>query len=163
MNEPLTEEMEVEDEFGIEETELDTKDVLTMPAEQYAINYLLQDEAFAEWYFRRNRWDAVEQGYDIEQKKRNQQHRTPVRFDLSTLRNAQPTRKTKFVDTILQAVRDRPGLTFDELTRKIHDEPTRSKMERIRNTIWRDAHMFRIESVLRDNSGGRMFRIYPKD
>lgn len=61
-----TEEREIDENFDDDAPE---DDILTMTGTQFAVGYLLRDSEFAEWYFRRNRWDAVEQEYDRLRKK----------------------------------------------------------------------------------------------
>ena len=56
------------------------EEIYKMTATDFIVQYLLQDEKFAEWIFNRNRWDEVEQRYDIERKKQLQPaHRQPVK------------------------------------------------------------------------------------
>ena len=67
------------------------EDYMRATAIDFVVDYLLQDMAFAEWYFNRNRWDEVEQQYDIERKKLTQPaHRQPVKVDLAAMRKAPP-------------------------------------------------------------------------
>ena len=55
----------------------------------FVVDYLLQDAAFAEHFFNRNRWDEVEQKYDIERKKLSQSaRRQPITVDLAAMRKA---------------------------------------------------------------------------
>ncbi len=65
------------------------EEIYKMTAIDFVVQYLLQDTAFAEHFFNRNRWDEVEQKYDIERKKLLQPaHRQPVKVDLAAMRKA---------------------------------------------------------------------------
>ena len=67
------------------------EDYMKATAIDFVVGYLLQDMAFTEWFFNRNRWDEVEQKYDIERKKLAQPaHRQPITVDLAAMRKAPP-------------------------------------------------------------------------
>ena len=86
----------------------------------FVVDYLLQDAAFAEHFFNRNRWDEVEQKYDIERKKQLQPaHRQPVKVDLAAMRKAPPEQSQRLFPALLQCVRDNPGMTAGEINSKL--------------------------------------------
>ncbi len=96
------------------------EDYLKATAIDFVVDYLLQDMAFAEWYFNRNRWDEVEQKYDIERKKLAQPaHRQPVKVDLAAMRKAPPEQTQRLFPALLQCVKGNPGLTTGELNVKL--------------------------------------------
>ena len=65
------------------------EDYMKATAIDFVVGYLLQDMAFTEWFFNRNRWDEVEQKYDIERKKLAQPaHRQPITVDLAAMRKS---------------------------------------------------------------------------
>ena len=84
------------------------------------VDYLLQDAAFAEHFFNRNRWDEVEQKYDIERKKLSQSaRRQPITVDLAAMRKAPKETGQRLFPALLQVVRDNPGLTAGEINSKL--------------------------------------------
>ena len=96
------------------------EDYMRATAIDFVVDYLLQDMAFAEWYFNRNRWDEVEQQYDIERKKLAQPaHRQPVKVDLAAMRKAPQEQSQRLFPALLQCVRDNPGMTAGEINSKL--------------------------------------------
>jgi len=96
------------------------EEIYKMTAIDFVVDYLLQDMAFAEHYFNRNRWDEVEQKYDIERKKLLQPaHRQPITVDMAAMRKAPPGQTQRLFPALLQCVRDNPGLTTGELNVKL--------------------------------------------
>jgi len=96
------------------------EEIYKMTATDFIVQYLLQDEKFAEWIFNRNRWDEVEQRYDIERKKLTQPaHRQPVKVDLAAMRKAPPEQSQRLFPALLQCVRDNPGMTAGEINSKL--------------------------------------------
>ena len=80
--------IDTEDYTDEDDDDDNEEDYMKATAIDFVVDYLLQDMAFAEWYFR-NRWDEVEQQYDIERKKLLQPaHRQPVKVDLAAMRKA---------------------------------------------------------------------------
>ena len=87
----------------------------------FVVDYLLQDLAFAEYFFNRNRWDEVEQKYDIERKKLLQPaHRQPITVDLAAMRKAPKETGQRLFPALLQVVRDNPGITAAEINSKLN-------------------------------------------
>ena len=96
------------------------EDYMKATAIDFVVDYLLQDAAFAEHFFNRNRWDEVEQKYDIERKKLAQPaHRQPITVDLAAMRKAPPEQSQRLFPALLQCVKDNPGLTTGELNVKL--------------------------------------------
>ena len=96
------------------------EDYMKATAIDFVVQYLLQDMAFAEHFFTRNRWDEVEQKYDIERKKLAQPaHRQPVKVDLAAMRKAPPEQSQRLFPALLQCVRDNPGMTAGEINSKL--------------------------------------------
>ena len=87
----------------------------------FVVDYLLQDLAFAEYFFNRNRWDEVEQKYDIERKKLPQPaHRQPITVDLAAMRKVPKETGQRLFPALLQVVRDNPGITAAEINSKLN-------------------------------------------
>ena len=96
------------------------EEIYKMTAIDFVVQYLLQDTAFAEHFFNRNRWDEVEQRYDVERKKLLQPaHRQPVKVDLAAMRKAPPEQSQRLFPALLQVVRDNPGMTAGEINSKL--------------------------------------------
>ena len=103
-----------------EEDDEPEEEIYKMTAIDFVVQYLLQDTAFAEHFFNRNRWDEVEQKYDIERKKLLQPaHRQPVRVDLAAMRKAPPEQSQRLFPALLQCVKDNPGMTAGEINSKL--------------------------------------------
>ena len=87
----------------------------------FVVDYLLQDAAFAEHFFNRNRWDEVEQKYDIERKKLSQSaRRQPITVDLAAMRKAPPEQSQRLFPALFKVVRDNPGITAEEINSKLN-------------------------------------------
>lgn len=96
------------------------EEIYKMTAIDFVVDYLLQDAAFAEHFFNRNRWDEVEQKYDIERKKLAQPaHRKPITVDLAAMRKAPKEAGQRLFPALLQCVRDNPGMTAGEINSKL--------------------------------------------
>lgn len=86
----------------------------------FVVGYLLADQPFAEWYFGRNRWDEVEQKYDIERKRLAQpEHRKPITVDMATMRKKPKEQYQRLFPALLQCVRENPGITASEINAKL--------------------------------------------
>jgi len=91
------------------------EEIYRMTAIDFVVDYLLQDMAFAEHYFNRNRWDEVEQKYDIERKKLAQPaHRQPITVDMAAMRKAPKEHYQRLFPSLLRIVREHPGVTAAE-------------------------------------------------
>ena len=103
-----------------EEDDAPEEEIYKMTAIDFVVDYLLQDMAFAEYFFTRNRWDEVEQKYDIERKKLAQPaHRQPITVDLAAMRKAPKEAGQRLFPALLQCVRDNPGMTAGEINSKL--------------------------------------------
>ena len=108
------------DEFTEEDDEPE-EEIYKRTATDFIVQYLLQDEKFAEWIFNRNRWDEVEQKYDIERKKLLQPaHRQPITVDLAAMRKVPKETGQRLFPALLQVVRDNPGITAAEINSKLN-------------------------------------------
>ena len=103
------------------------EEIYKMTAIDFAVDYLLKDTEFAEWYLNRcaekkeTRWDEVEQKYDIERKKLAQPaHRQPITVDLAAMRKAPKETGQRLFPALLQVVRDNPGITAAEINSKLN-------------------------------------------
>ena len=112
--------IDTEDYTDTDDDDDNEESYMKATAIDFVVDYLLDDQAFAEWYFNRNRWDEVEQKYDIERKKLLQPaHRQPITVDLAAMRKAPPEQSQRLFPALLQCVRDNPGLTTGELNVKL--------------------------------------------
>ena len=104
-----------------EEDDEPEEEIYKMTAIDFVVHYLLQDTAFAEYFFNRNRWDEVEQKYDIERKKLLQPaHRQPITVDMAAMRKAPKETGQRLFPALLQVVRDNPGITAAEINSKLN-------------------------------------------
>ena len=110
----------IDTEDYTEEDDEPEEEIYKMTAIDFVVDYLLQDAAFAAHFFNRNRWDEVEQKYDIERKKLAQPaHRKPITVDLAAMRKAPKEAGQRLFPALLQCVRDNPGMTAGEINSKL--------------------------------------------
>ena len=126
----------------------------------FVVDYLLDDQAFAEWYFNRNRWDEVEQKYDIERKKLLQPaHRQPITVDLAAMRKAPLEQSQRLFPALLQCVKDNPGMTAGEINSKL------GRNKYLESAVYRCIEK-NIDSFIRvpkKDIGGTRYLIYAKE
>ena len=104
-----------------EEDDEPEEEIYKMTAIDFVVQYLLQDTAFAEHFFNRNRWDEVEQKYDIEKKRLTQPtHRQPITVDMAAMRKAPPEQSQRLFPALFKVVRDNPGITAAEINSKLN-------------------------------------------
>ncbi len=113
--------------------------------------------AFAEWYFNRNRWDEVEQKYDIERKKLLQpEHRKPVVVDMAAMRKKPKEHNQRLFPALLQCVRENPGITASEINAKLGR--TKQQESSVYKCIERNMERFTVVPV--KCIGGTRYRFY---
>ena len=126
----------------------------------FVVGYLLADQPFAEWYFNRNRWDEVEQRYDIERKKLAQPaHRQPVRVDLAAMRKAPPEQSQRLFPALLQCVKDNPGMTAGEINSKL------GRNKYLESAVYKciEKNLDSFVRVPKRDIGGTRYLIYAKE
>lgn len=126
----------------------------------FVVDYLLQDMAFAEHFFSRNRWDEVEQKYDIERKKLLQPaHRQPITVDLAAMRKAPKETGQRLFPALLQVVRDNPGLTAGEINSKL------GRNKYLESAVYKciEKNMDSFVRVPKKDIGGTRYLIYAKE
>ena len=126
----------------------------------FVVDYLLQDLAFAEYFFNRNRWDEVEQKYDIERKKLPQPaHRQPITVDLAAMRKAPPEQSQRLFPALLQCVKDNPGLTAGEINSKL------GRNKYLESAVYKciEKNMDSFVRVPKKDIGGTRYLIYAKE
>jgi len=136
------------------------EDYMRATAIDFVVDYLLQDMAFAEWYFNRNRWDEVEQQYDIERKKLAQPaHRQPITVDLAAMRKAPKETGQRLFPALLQVVRDNPGLTAGEINSKL------GRNKYLESAVYKciEKNMDSFVRVPKKDIGGTRYLIYAKE
>ena len=143
-----------------EEDDEPEEEIYKMTAIDFVVDYLLQDMAFAEWFFNRNRWDEVEQRYDIERKKLAQPaHRQPVKVDLAAMRKAPPEQSQRLFPALLQCVKDNPGMTAGEINSKL------GRNKYLESAVYKCIEK-NLDSFVRVSErcvGGARYRFYVKD
>ena len=147
------------DEFTEEDDEPE-EEIYKMTATDFIVQYLLQDEKFAEWYFNRNRWDEVEQKYDIARKKLLQPaHRQPVKVDLAAMRKAPPEQSQRLFPALLKVVRDNPGLTAGEINSKL------GRTKYLESAVYKciEKNLDSFVRVPKRDIGGTRYLIYAKE
>ena len=118
----------------------------------FVVGYLLADQPFAEWYFGRNRWDEVEQKYDIERKRLAQ----PDTVDMATMRKKPKEQYQRLFPALLQCVRENPGVTASEINAKLGR--TKQQEPAVYKCIKRNMERFTV--VLVKCIGGTRYRFY---
>ncbi len=123
----------------------------------FVVGYLLADQPFAEWYFGRNRWDEVEQKYDIERKRLSQpEHRKPVVVDMAAMRKKPKEHNQRLFPAMLQCVRENPGITASEINAKLGR--TKQQESSVYKCIERNMERFTVVPV--KCIGGTRYRFY---
>ena len=143
-----------------EEDDEPEEEIYKMTAIDFVVQYLLQDMAFAEWFFNRNRWDEVEQRYDIERKKLAQPaHRQPVKVDLAAMRKAPPEQSQRLFPALLQVVRDNPGMTAGEINSKL------GRNKYLESAVYKciEKNLDSFVRVPKKDIGGTRYLIYAKE
>ena len=143
-----------------EEDDEPEEEIYKMTAIDFVVDYLLQDMAFAEYFFTRNRWDEVEQKYDIERKKLAQPaHRQPITVDLAAMRKAPPEQSQRLFPALLQCVRDNPGLTAGEINSKL------GRNKYLESAVYKciEKNMDSFVRVPKKDIGGTRYLIYVKE
>ena len=143
-----------------EEDDEPEEEIYKMTAIDFVVDYLLQDAAFAEHFFNRNRWDEVEQKYDIERKKLAQPaHRKPITVDLAAMRKAPPEQSQRLFPALLQCVRDNPGLTAGEINSKL------GRNKYLESAVYKciEKNMDSFVRVPKKDIGGTRYLIYVKE
>ncbi len=136
------------------------EDYMKATAIDFVVGYLLQDMAFTEWFFNRNRWDEVEQKYDIERKKLAQPaHRQPITVDLAAMRKAPPEQSQRLFPALLQCVRDNPGMTAGEINSKL------GRNKYLESAVYRciEKNMDSFVRVPKKDIGGTRYLIYARE
>ena len=133
------------------------EEIYKMTAIDFVVDYLLQDAAFAEYFFNRNRWDEVEQKYDIERKRLSQpEHRKPVVVDMAAMRKKQKEHNQRLFPALLQCVRENPGITASEINAKLGR--TKQQESSVYKCIERNMERFTVVPV--KCIGGTRYRFY---
>ncbi len=136
------------------------EEIYKMTAIDFVVQYLLQDTAFAEHFFNRNRWDEVEQKYDIEKKRLTQPtHRQPITVDMAAMRKAPPEQSQRLFPALLQCVRDNPGLTAGEINSKL------GRNKYLESAVYKciEKNMDSFVRVPKRDIGGTRYLIYAKE
>ena len=149
------------DDYTEEDDDDDNEEeIYKMTATDFIVDYLLQDEKFAEWIFNRNRWDEVEQKYDIERKKLLQPaHRQPITVDLAAMRKAPKETGQRLFPALLQCVRDNPGMTAGEINSKL------GRNKYLESAVYKciEKNMDSFVRVPKKDIGGTRYLIYAKE
>ena len=142
------------------------EEIYKMTAIDFAVDYLLKDTEFAEWYLNRcaekkeTRWDEVEQKYDIERKKLAQPaHRQPITVDLAAMRKAPPEQSQRLFPALLQCVNDNPGMTAGEINSKL------GRNKYLESAVYKciEKNMDSFVRVPKKDIGGTRYLIYAKE
>ena len=150
----------IDTEDYTEEDDEPEEEIYKMTAIDFVVDYLLQDAAFAEHFFNRNRWDEVEQKYDIERKKLAQPaHRQPITVDLAAMRKAPPEQSQRLFPALLQCVRDNPGMTAGEINSKL------GRNKYLESAVYKciEKNMDSFVRVPKKDIGGTRYLIYAKE
>lgn len=150
----------IDTEDYTEEDDEPEEEIYKMTAIDFVVDYLLDDQAFAEWYFNRNRWDEVKQKYDIERKKLLQPaHRQPITVDLAAMRKAPLEQSQRLFPALLQCVKDNPGLTAGEINSKL------GRNKYLESAVYRciEKNMDSFVRVPKKDIGGTRYLIYAKE
>ena len=78
------------------------EDYMKATAIDFVVDYLLQDMAFAEYFFNRNRWDEVEQKYEIERKKLLQPTPQIVATSMPTQESEEVTARNIYLPSVMR-------------------------------------------------------------
>ena len=136
------------------------EEIYKMTAIDFVVDYLLQDMAFAEHYFNRNRWDEVEQKYDIERKKLLQPaHRQPITVDMAAMRGKPKESGQRLFPALLQVVREHPGITVSEINSRLNR--TKQQESAVFRCLERNLDNF--VRVSERCVGGARYRFYVKE
>ncbi len=136
------------------------EEIYKMTAIDFVVYYLLQDAAFAEYFFNRNRWDEAEQKYDIERKKLSQPaHRQPITVDMAAMRKAPKETGQRLFPALLQCVKDNPGLTAGEINSKL------GRNKYLESAVYKciEKNLDSFVRVPKRDIGGTRYLIYAKE
>jgi hypothetical protein len=136
------------------------EEIYKMTAIDFVVYYLLQDAAFAEYFFNRNRWDEAEQKYDIERKKLSQPaHRQPITVDMAAMRKAPKETGQRLFPALLQCVKDNPGLTAGEINSKL------GRNKYLESAVYKciEKNMDSFVRVPKRDIGGTRYLIYARE
>ena len=150
----------IDTEDYTEEDDEPEEDYMKATAIDFVVDYLLQDAAFAEHFFNRNRWDEVEQRYDIERKKLAQPvHRQPITVDLAAMRKAPKETGQRLFPALLQCVKNNPGLTAGEINSKL------GRNKYLESAVYKciEKNMDSFVRVPKRDIGGTRYLIYAKE